>query len=258
MELHPLTAPCRENIRHTYLSLARANPGTRIEVRDGYTLARSELTSPVSNFVIGLDVAPPDEPRLWNELRELAEQTRATRVFVGPGDRPSETSAFFRQPQWWCGYRIEVMVAEGKPTTDGAELNWATSHEEREAVTALMSEQFFSRMSAQARDLTRKATELADVELGYLGNPDDVLAAVMVTESSEMLGIYNLVVRKDRRGAGIGSQIVDAIRTRAYAQNRSTTLQCDGSLGPWYQARGFKMLGNLSTFHLNLGNLVVR
>lgn len=258
MELHPLTALCRENIQHTYLSLARANPGTRIEARDGYTLARSELTSPVSNFVIGLDVSPREEPRLWDELRELSEQTQATRVFLAPGDRPSETSAFFRQPGWWCGYRIEVMVAEEKPTTNGADLRWATSPEDRDAVTGLMSEQFFSRMSAQGRDLTRKATEVADVELGYLGTPDDVWAAVMVTESSDMLGIYNLVVRKDRRGAGLGSQVVDAIRARAYATNRSTTLQCDGALGPWYQARGFKMLGNLSTFHLNLGNLVVR
>lgn len=258
MELHPLVPSCRANIVHTYLALAQANPSTRIEEREGYVLAQSVTSSPVSNFLIGLDVPREGEARLLNEIRELSAQTRATRVFVIAGDSPSEQSAFFRMPGWWCGHRIEVMVAEGMPGAGGETLQWAQTTQEREAVCELMSEQFFSRMSRPAMELTKQSTFRAEADLAYIGTPDELLAAVMVTESPGMLGIYNLVVRKSSRGQGLGRAMVEAVKRRAYAENRSITLQCDGSLGLWYQAQGFKMVGNLSTFHLNLLNCDVR
>ena len=61
-------------------------------------------------------------------------------------------------------------------------------------------------------------------------------------------GLYDVAVRDGYRGAGLGSELVTDLLTRAPAEAKLATLQCHLPLLGWYEGLGFTSVGDMTTF----------
>ncbi len=250
MTAEHLTGVASGNLHRTYFALGKATPGSRFTKEIGFDACLGNFDHPICNFASGIKL----DPWVAHRLAELAYSRGAFNVYSLPGDTPEDAGlreellmrAGFRK-----SYSLRQMVAEPGPTAEGVPLTKAATPPERQEIATFMAAQFFGRHSANFRrrvsDATQSATEL---DLYSVRPREELIAAVMVVEDPEIVGLYNLCVKAHAQGRGWGKSIVSEVMRGAFATGKPVTLQCDELLSPWYEGLGFRRIGSVDVYAL--------
>jgi len=237
------------NLMETYFALGAASGHARITHEDGYRLCLSSVDHPICNFAADLDLHPNAAAR----LAQLAADRTTFHVYRVPGET-RHCADLLRRAGFQLGHRLTQMV--WRPDFDlgpfpTLSLRAADSHRLRQAISAFMTEQFFSCQSGSFRRRVAEATSLAtSLELYGIVERGKLVGAVMLCEQAETMGIYNLCVAAAQRNRGWGQEIVHAVQRRALQMGKPLVLQCEAALEEWYAKQGFEPSGFVDVFGL--------
>lgn len=254
MEHHLLAdlAPAgRENVVHTYISLARGLPGTEVLARDGYVRVTGSQPLSFCHFA-GCFESDRDPRELAAELRQEARGPDGLWVFLLPGDQPDGLRAAllengFSLRQCLCQFG---RYGRGR-LSDG--LYEAHDADSRLRVSQFMAEQFFPFTPGESRMLVARSTATSLANLFYMGVGGSPQAAMMLSKSEKSVGLYNLCVEGQMRGQGLGTALVESAQALADKYGLPLTLQCHASLRKWYEGQGFRQTGTLNAFFCGPG-----
>jgi len=229
-----------QNLVGTYFRLGCATPGARIWKEDGFRICTGAFEHPICNFAADLNLTP----RAVYRLQEIASNRTSFNVYVLPGDEPHGAGEMLLEAGFRVGHSLHQMAADPVHRPCGVELIEAVTPNERARVARFMVDQFFSR---QAQTFRRRVAETtcAAVELPLYTVEDrgKIVGAVMLSESSSVLGIYNLCVASGFRGRGWGTELVQGVINMGAKKDRPVVLQCEAALQPWYSNRTFTPIG---------------
>lgn len=235
-----------ENLRETYSSLAVATPGTTVRRTGNVVVAEGDLAHPICNFVL-LDRGEAEDPRHevgWAPGRPFLNVywPVAGERF---GDRRLKIAGLERV------HSLEVMVAPGRILGHPVRLTMreAEASADRDRLAMFMADRFFGRYrEAMRAGIARSTSEAQSLRLFATPDLDRPVGAVLLTETEGALGLYNLCVRPEERGRGLGAEIVRWVLAAAHARGERVTLQCDDRLAGWYRRFGFATVGRLVVF----------
>lgn len=244
----------RSNAISTYVGLALAVNGTTVSDEHGFTLCQGPREISFCNFAAGFDIASEQEAELVVE--HLVARTRdvpATTTFVMTGDRPGDLGQRLVDAGFESHHTLHQMVDHSASAVSGTELEEAVQPADRLLVTRFMAEQFFWRAGQGLREQIAQATAATTHRLYWAGTRHSPSVAVMLVESEGAIGLYNLCVRPEDRGAGWGSEAVRFAQRLAAARSSALCLQCDSALKEWYSRHGFDPVGEARAFHFVSG-----
>lgn len=250
MEQRSLTGAERasENLVQTYLRLGRAVPGAEATEGEAFALCRGPFDHSLCNFAARLRLDP------WSarELRRLASERKSFTVYRLPTDAPEHAAELLDRAGFRMSYRLVQMVAEDPEPGPSVATKPYVDAGEREALTAFMTAQFFSRRADEIRRALAQATAHAEsLELRGVVERSRPIAAAMISHTEGAVGVYNLCVAATRRGRGIGRGLVASILETARERDCLATLQCDARLEHWYGCQGFRSIGYLEVYALD-------
>lgn len=236
----------RKNLSDTYFALARKVQGCSVENRDGFDAVTSSFQHPIGNFAVCSDKAPID----GKALRALAINRPYFNVYVpspktDPGIDPRLTAEGFVRV-----YVLWQLAATGVQGDGG--MSEATTGTMRHRIAAFMAQQFFGMQTAEVQVSIAGATASA-TDLALFASTQDefnqgIVAGVMLNESEDVLGLYNLCVASEKRRSGYGSALVRKVLARAHSRNVPVVLQCDAKLAGWYNRFGFDPVGSVAVY----------
>ncbi|MGV3618635.1 MAG: GNAT family N-acetyltransferase [Fimbriimonas sp.] len=243
-----LAAAGAENLRRTYINLGLAVPGTERIQEEGFAGCLGTFEHAVCNFAAGLSLDPWSARR----LRELALSRPAFHIYSLSDDRPAHRAELLERQGFRISYRLVQMGAEPGDPGPYVELSPAESVPDRLKVAAFMGTQFFSRQASAFRQRVATATAHAtDLALYELVERHHRLGAVMLCQTENSVGLYNLCIAAARRGKGLGRSIVGWARAKAAAEGLPVCLQCDARLAGWYEHLGFRRIGIVDVYSLD-------
>lgn len=242
-----------DNVEQTYFSLARLLPGTTISQRRGYRLARSPHRLSFGNFAAAFDGFVSVEETL-RDLREDASHPCGLWIYVAEDWAPEGLiNALIAE-----GYTVRQTLSQLTTTLPGQPwrglVPCETAHT-RMIAAKFMAEQFFPSAPAKAKSLVAHATASSDHHLLNFELHMRPLASMMLSESEQSIGLYNLCVARNKRKLGYGGQMVRAAMSMAAQQGKPLVLQCHGSLRGWYESLGFEYVGEFLAFQAGAGFL---
>lgn len=236
----------RANTLETYLGLVEPINGAVVTRPHGFTLVRGPGSFSFCNFAAGFDSEDLEET--VSALIVQARDCAGFYVFVMSGDRPPDLDERLQARGFKVRQELTSMVWEPVECPAGVEIDFVADHGERSLVAGFMSEQFFWRLPTEARRVIAAATAASRHHLFKLGGAQEPQAAVMLVPSPGSIGLYNLCVRSELRGRGIGKSIVESIKSSAAVNDTTIVLQCEGALVPWYQDLGFGTVGRVRAY----------
>ncbi len=229
-----------DNLLRTYFALGAASPGSVVSRQEGFDACLGNFDHPICNFAGRLSL----DPWAANRLVELAIERRYFSVYSVPGDTPLSrevrdellTRAGFQRT-----YSLQQMYWEPRRAEDGISLRLAAGMAERRSIAIFMANQFFGRHSANFKRRVAEATSgAADLNLYGVYQRFDLIAAAMLVEDENVLGLFNLCVRPSMRNRGWGAKVVSETQRLAYEKGKFVSLQCDETLTSWYEGQGFE------------------
>jgi GNAT superfamily N-acetyltransferase len=238
------------NLLRTYFALGKASPGAVISRGAGFELCSGAFDHPICNFAANLTL----DPWAANRLVEIAIARQHFNVYSLPGDQPASRDvreeillrAGFRRV-----YSLRQMVCQKAPSVGGCELVLAEGQAERFQVASFMAAQFFGRHSSSFRRRVADATAGAlELDLYSVSMRDGPTAAVMVSEDTDIFGLFNLCVKPGNQNRGIGASLVSAVQEMAYGKGKPVGLQCEEALVSWYENLGFVANGFVDVYNL--------
>ncbi len=236
----------RENILKTYGDLAVAVGQTEVTDETHFFCCRGPRELPFASFAAGFDFDPHKwMPEVIARLKDLSMQRPGMYTFVLDGDRPGHLGDHLIAAGWQVRQRLAIMAWSPGSASLEPEITLAESADERAAIADFMAWQFFARATRNMRIAIADATRFSPCQLYSFGSPFDPDAAVMVSRTEESVGLYNLCVRKELRGKGIGSRVVASVQSLATRAGHPLILQCDPSLRGWYSRMGMMEIGLL-------------
>lgn len=239
----------RTNLIETYVGLASAVPGTRVERIGETTLVTGEPGLSFCNFAAGFDLLADDSQRNAAVLA-AARANRDFWVFETDADRPAKIIGRLGREGWILRQRLIMMRSQTSAVPDPKQDFFpvsVTTQTERQAVALFMASQFFRGSSFAKSERIARATSGSPHDLYRIGTPGDVIGAFMVSRG-EADGLYNLCVRASARGDGMGADAVRWLRREAQQDDRELFLQCEESLVPWYEHHGFARFGTVDAW----------
>lgn len=245
----------RENILHTYLSLANAQPLTRVSQRPDYTLCTGPAELSFCNFAAGFSLGSDEEVALQT-LRDLRDQVSGNRrfwLFHMAGDRPLELSSWLLEAGFVPRHGLVEMAHEPIQRPRDAELRLSETPVERIRIAEFMATLFFWRLGWEYRDQVARATAGSGLELYGYEERGELVGALMLSPTGRSIGLYNLCVEDSRRNHGLGSALVRTVQAISYERGLPLVLQCDSSLKPWYARLGFRTVGQLTAYCVPTG-----
>lgn len=243
-----LIAAASGNLRQTYISLGLAVPETQAVSDECFEGCIGPMDHPVCNFALNLNL----DPWAVGRLRDLARWGEGFNVYSLPDDRPVHRAELLERQKFRLNYRLVMMVAD--PDDPGAfpDLLQASTFRDRLQVAEFMAAQFPGRQSAAYRsEIAQATTRAEDLELYEFTERNQRTAAVMVSRSCGVLGIYNLCVAAGKRGRGIGTALLAWVRATARNAGMPVSLQCDQTLASWYELSGFRRIGFVDVYSLD-------
>lgn len=240
-----------ENLFRTYFALGLATPGAKYVQEPGYDLCLGNVDHPVCNFAGRVKL----DPWVANQLVEIAIERRAFNVYSAPGNSPDNRELrdeILVRAGFQRSYCLRQMLWDSKPVQLPIDLQFAETASERREVANFMSNQFFSRHS----NIFRRRVADATVHASQLGlytvrNRGDIIAALMLSDDTNVTGLFNLCVKPHEQSRGFGGAIVSEVCRRAYENGRVVSLQCDDTLAPWYERQGFIRSGWVDVYGLS-------
>ncbi|RYG34962.1 N-acetyltransferase, partial [bacterium] len=143
--------------------------------------------------------------------------------------------------------RSEARVMVAAPGGEPGGLSPEQEEDPRETAK-FVAEQFFARSNPARRDAFARAIAHApETRLLSLRDRAGIVGAMMLSATSDALGVYNLCVAPRKRGAGVGTELVRWVLAHSPIP---VTLQCDIRLESWYRKVGFRSVGALRFFGL--------
>ncbi len=235
-----------QNLSSTYIQLGLAAGATQLVDTEGFTACVSSLRHPICNFALDLDLNP------WacTRLAELAVDHESLCVYHGPADKPVHAAELLERSGFQNAYRLAIMVAEGRPSSEVIDIQKVEDDVERMSLARFMSDQFFGRQRDSFRKRIAEATAGArGLDLYEVLTGRQRVAGVMLADES-MMGLYNLCVHPGFRGLGWGVSTVQAVLGLAYELRKNVTLQCEAKLEVWYRHLGFETIGSIEVYNL--------
>ena len=229
----------------TYSALGRATVGATVEEREPFVHCRGDFPHAICNFALRLNLD-------LDSIRQLNEAATASdhfQIYHCPGDHPDHAIELLQRADYALGYELSIMACEGQDVRENQGLVQAGSIGERHEVATFMINQFFGRSERFIRNQIIASTVLADdLELWMLRDPQGINGACMLCEDEHSIGLYNLCVRLNARGKGLGQSIVETTLKRARRKSKILTLQCHPEIEGWYERFSFERLGFVSVF----------
>lgn len=227
----------------TYLGLACSWPGTTISRTDERVFVSGEHNVSFCNFVARFQVSESRVEALAEELREHAAATPSFWVFLSDCCAPDWLERTLFEKGFDLRHRLVQMAWCGGPILPHEKGEQAVDLRDREATAKFMSELFFWRSTQSARMVVQRSTSHSPHRLYQWRDEQGTRVGVLVSESKDCLGLYNLCVRTDSRGLGLGTEAIRFVQSLASAENRKIILQCQPNMMPWYEKAGFRQVG---------------
>lgn len=239
-------SPASENLLATYLAFGRAMPGAEVRETEAYVALLSDLPHPSGNFAARLSLDP------WSAagLRGLASERPAFQAVALPDDEPPHLAELLRRAGFEAVQRLVAMAAT--PSFGLAGLDMALCEgDERRRVGRFMADAFFAREPILVREAMAHATaDASSVAIHAHSVRERPVAAVALSRTPGVLGIYNLCVAGAHRGKGLGASLVAWCLAQAAAEGREACIQCAPTLEPWYARHGFARTGVATVWSL--------
>ena len=251
---HELHLALRANTLATYLGLVEPVSGTVVTRLMGFTLVRGPGPFSFCNFAAGFDVEEADCDAVLDLLAHNCSDCPGLHVFVMSGDRPPDLQARLEAAGFELRQRLVSMAWFPQEAAEDAALAEVVEPEERRHVAEFMASQFFWRLPDEARAAIAAATAASRCSLQSIGPAEDPVATVMLVQQPATLGLYNLCVKPDLRGKGVGRSVVRSIQHGASLSGRTVVLQCDRLLAPWYAQLEFQEAGDMCAFSFSSGS----
>lgn len=243
-----------ENLLETYFALGAASSSATIRQELGYRICLSQANHPISNFAADLRLDANAAAR----LAQIAIHRPSFHVYRLPSDRPRHAAELLYQAGFRVGHTLTQMAwSEASPWPPDASvpaLSFAQTLRERDRISSFMTEQFFAKQPnsfrRQVMDGTSRATQLQLACLEEKGRP---VGAVMLCETPETVGIYNLCISAGMRHRGLGKEIIRSLQKSALEKRKALVLQCEPALVAWYHSQGFNSVGFVEVFSYAAG-----
>ncbi len=248
LNLREIQAGASENLRKTYFSLGLAIPNTIFVEKEGFQACLGEFEHPICNFAAGLNLDP------WSskQLVSLAQTKSSFNVYALPGDSPEHLGELLYRSSFRVSYRLAQMVAEPHFCDNPREIRKATDPDTRFQIAKFMTEQFFPRQTEGFRIRVAQATsDAVDLDIYELVEGKQRVAAAMLCESNQVIGLYNLCVDVPKRGFGLGKAVTQWAIHQAHLAGKLVTLQCDSRIQGWYEEQAFCKTGTVDVFTLS-------
>ena len=243
----PRTQIWDENLIETYLALGLAMPKTRLERGDGFVACLGEIDHPVANFACRLRLNPNSAAR----LRHLCDSMRSFHVYHLPQSEPDYVPELLERAGLYCSSQLVQMHWQGVCETPESQLgiHKASSGSKRVQIATFMADQFFGKQSSSFRAGVIQATSSADkLDLYEVVHNGNTIAAFMLCDHPNSIGLYNLCLQSSLRHRGWGSKIVERIQHLAFLLEKPIVLQCEERLRPWYEAKSFAEVGQVHIY----------
>ena len=242
----PLIDAAVANLSHTYLVLGRSTFGAHVWEEEGFKACAGTVQHPICNFATDLRVTASAARR----LREIAERNRTFTLYLLPPHDNENSHNLLSDEGFGLSHKLKIMVA-AETLEDDVQLDEALLKDDRRKIAEFMVDQFFHRQSTAFRRGIAEATAISpELKLFRAVRNERTSAAVMLSEYSDIVGLYNLCVAPQFRRRGWGSAVVKTVVGEARKGHRSVTLQCEPSLMSWYSSLGFKEVGSVSVYGL--------
>lgn len=238
----------RENAVATYLGLVENIDGATLTRPYGIRLVRGPGNFSFCNFAAGFDFAADDADRVVDLLLENAQDSRGFCVFCSSADSSIGMLDKLMASGFSPRQSLVGMVSTGGPEGEVAEVVEQTERGQRLLVCQFMAMVFFGWMSRDARDAIALATALSRHSILSVGPVEDPDGAVMMVASENIFGLYNLCVKAEARGKGLGSSIVMAVQALAGKNDSPVGILCERSLVSWYQWQRFEPVGSIDVY----------
>lgn len=236
----------RNNFAETMIGLARGAPKVRIFKRDGYWMSRSPFEHPIANFAVRLDVNRQE----INTLVRMAKRNPFFRIYVMPRDNPAEIENEFESRGLVSSFRIVGMALEEPPRSVDM-LARVAMREEREEIFRFIVEHFFWKSPRSIQTMLLRVMSRAKTpyhEMYVVRDRRGISAAGGLIVTGDTAGLYNICVRNDLRGKGLGSELVRQMSWLAASRGLKVVLQCEQDLENWYFSLGFATLGEITAY----------
>ncbi len=178
-------------------------------------------------------------------LSRLVQEVQTPSLFRLDGDPPFLKEDFLFLEGWVIKYELVQMAWAGGQASSRIELLPAVTPPERIEVAGFMTDQFMIQGRPQMRDLIISATSSSPLELHRLTGAQGLIGAVMLSETDDCLGLYNLCVEQKLRGKGTGAQILQWVQARSLRLGKPIVLQCSPELKGFYRSNGFRVSGSM-------------
>lgn len=241
----------RDNVIQVYVSLALQMPSTH-KLRQKHCQGCVSL-SPYSfcNFAIGLSGWNANEAqRGVHHLVELAKNRPLLRVIWMTGDHPEN----WRDLLMSSGFRpshhlVKMAWSPGQLSAGKTSARPAATPHDRALIADFMVRQFFAMNERHFQAAVARATRSVDFPLFAKWVGERPIATMMLAETENAIGLYNLAVLASERRRGHGAELVAFAQEQAYELKKPLVLQCDAGLVPWYRRQGFEAIGEMQSFH---------
>lgn len=230
-----------------------AAPGVKADVRPEWTWVTGVSTVSFCNFVARFSLTQGQLEQSMPMFREFGRLANAFWIFVTDFESPSDMARQMERAGFEVKQRLHLIAWEGGVVLGGDAPHEAISMPDRLRVARFMTDTFFSNASGDNRRLVVEATANSPHRLFFWRDGLGVAAAVMVSESVGVYGLYNLCVRSDVRERGYGTEAVGFVQAMAAEAGRAVVLQCQPEMSDWYHRRGFDHVGELRAFGVSGG-----
>lgn len=235
-----------ENLKATYLAIGLATEGSRKIVQDGSVICVSRHDHPVGNFAI---VDHCDEASA-KDLAIHASAKDTFHLYVTQNAAPNGTVAALTRHGFRSVHVLQLMWVDSEPERNPIKIELIAPESKRTDIANYMADQFFARRGMNIADSVAQATAESGLGLYEIRVGQDRIGVVMLTETEDSIGIYNLVVAPNLRGRGYGKMILREIRKNAGLDGLGVTLQCEKALSAWYRRNDFASCGEISVYVL--------
>lgn len=243
--LNGLARACRENVVYTYVELGRSVRGATVVETRSWTCCRSSHAVSLANFAIGLSIEG-DASAVKDAVRTLCAEALVRpmfRVYRLPLDQPEDLDVWLGRSGFSVQGRLLHMACCGAEGSWTVEPRLCRTRDERRRVAGFAASQFVFGREPLARSLIVGSTVDSPHELWWVERQGMIGGAVMLAQTPNALGLYNLCVDDRLRGRGLGTDLVRWASGRAEALGIPLVLQCERQLAAWYESLGFQKIG---------------
>lgn len=239
----------RENLIETYWRLGLTVGDLTNHQQTPFRLLTSPRPLSVANMALDFqDRDPALVQAHLVELRKVAARYPSFRVLSCDGD-PVDLVQFAPTVGMEVENRLHLLTAASS-CQSGLVLSEATEENDRVRIAEFMVDQFPHRRNPSLRELIVRANSQAKHRLFFQGVAAHPQAALMLSETPNGVGLYNLCVTPKLRGQGLGSQLFGWAEKWARERTKPLVLQSFPQLLPFYERQGCVVVGEFRALRL--------